>query len=781
MELFSFDVPITKKRFCVYVLLAVIFAVFLIFKVSSLPKGMYFLNLAWEILSTSMRNRGSAQLMVMSLIFIFIATVAIYYTFRGLLWFILSPGFCVFYLLKFPLEAVFLFPYLFGLAIFARRQHINQKLWLILSLIPYVIGLLATDNSFMKILVLPLFHLISKRPEVVLGSRFVSNDVLVTSLNSSSEKSKMAEFKLSDWWLYLEPYIKHLPSIIFYKGEIINEKKSIKESFLTSDIKGIKINHKLIESKLKVLVERDAHFNAPDFEKKAQKVFYLVQSAITNQSLQRIEHMVSDALYEQLSVKVAEQKNKGIYYRNKELTIKKIEISNVNFDQNYDEITVLVVYQTQDEVYDIKTKALLDKAPAPKTVMEYWILIRKPSAVSSKGGSLSDSVCPNCGAEVKIGQATVCGACRSYLRSGAFDWVLTKIAQSYEWVHSNPDFVEGWNDVKQLDPNFNIYNIEDICGVLFWQLRLAEKHNNSEYISRFAFPEYKEKIQTILATTGAAQRLNWEGIALGGIYLQAIRIEADKIRLYVQVVWSGIPYFTDIKGKILPGSRVNKCMREIYLISRPIGERTNLDNTLSSLHCPKCGGQLARGIVGACGYCGFDLSDAKSWRLEKIIASGDEEYRAVTEKQANKIVKQFSEYYVKNENMHKEKVKVETMTSGKELVSGMAKVLYADGVADEAELQLLRKTADSYLLPETVLNEIIEAAKEGLLEVPISDNKPLAIAIFQGMAEMAFADGVYTAEEEAVLQDLAEKLNYDKYTFKMLIKKAEIKSKKARK
>ncbi|MFA5597273.1 MAG: TIM44-like domain-containing protein [Pusillimonas sp.] len=780
MEIFSFDVPITKKRFCVYVLLAVIFAVFLIFNVSGLPKGMYFLNLAWEIFINSMGDRSTAQIMVMSSIFIFIVAVMLYYTFRGLVWFILSPGFCIYYLLKFPFEAVFLFPYLFGMAIIARRQDIDQKLWLILSLIPYVIGLLVTDNSFMKILVLPLFHLISKRPEVVLGSRFISNNVLVTSLNSSSEKSKMAEFKFSDWWLYLEPYIKHLPSIIFYKGEIINEEKTVKEKQLTSDIKGIKINYKLIESKLKVLIERDAHFNAPDFVKNAKKMFYLVQSAITNQSLQGIEHMVSDALYEQLSVKVAEQKSKGIYYRNKEITINKIEISNVNFDQNYDEITVLVVYQTQDEVYDIKTKALLDKAPEPKTLMEYWILIRKPSAVSSKGGSLSDSVCPNCGAEVKIGQATVCGACRSYLRNGAFDWVLTKIAQSYEWVHSNPDFIDGWNKLKELDANFNIYNVEDICGVLFWQLRLAEKHNNSEYISRFAFPEYKEKIKTILALTGAAQKLNWEGIGLGGIYLQAIEFDADRVKLFVQVVWSGIPFFTDKQGKILPGSRVNKCMREIYVISRPIGEQTNLDNTLSSLHCPKCGGQLRRDIAGNCEYCGFDLNDAKSWRLERVIASGEELYRKVTEKQANKIAKQCSEFYLKNEIMQKEKVKVETIATGREIVSAMAKVLFADGVADEAELELLRNTAESYLLPEADLNEIVEAAREGLIDLSLNDNKLLLISIFKAMVEMAFADGVFTPEEEAILQDMADKAKYDKYTFNMIIRKAEYKSKKAR-
>ncbi|MFA5597274.1 MAG: hypothetical protein WDA26_06860, partial [Pusillimonas sp.] len=134
----------------------------------------------------------------------------------------------------------------------------------------------------------------------------------------------------------------------------------------------------------------------------------------------------------------------------------------------------------------------------------------------------------------------------------------------------------------------------------------------------------------------------------------------------------------------------------------------------------------------------------------------------------------------KNLDRRKDIVKVETMATGREIVSAMAKVLYADGVADEAEVRLLRKTAEGYLLPEASLNEIIEAAKEGTIETPIIEHRPLAIAIFQGMAEMAFADGVISPEEEAVLYDMADKLNYDRYTINMFIKKAENKSARAR-
>jgi hypothetical protein len=78
----------------------------------------------------------------------------------------------------------------------------------------------------------------------------------------------------------------------------------------------------------------------PNFCKK-RKRFLFAAVSVSSQSLRGIEHLVSDALYEQLSVKVAEQKSKGIYYRNQELSVKSIKISNVDFDQNYDEITVL--------------------------------------------------------------------------------------------------------------------------------------------------------------------------------------------------------------------------------------------------------------------------------------------------------------------------------------------------------------------------------------------------------------------------------------------------------
>jgi hypothetical protein len=48
MELLSFDVPITKKRFCVYVFLAVLWCVFLIVNVSDLPGILGFTKKAFE-------------------------------------------------------------------------------------------------------------------------------------------------------------------------------------------------------------------------------------------------------------------------------------------------------------------------------------------------------------------------------------------------------------------------------------------------------------------------------------------------------------------------------------------------------------------------------------------------------------------------------------------------------------------------------------------------------------------------------------------------------------
>lgn len=271
MESFSFDVPITKKRFCVYVLLAVLFSVFLILNPSYLEVNLLDFSARFERFFYSGFFINTVQLIMVLSSFIFFAAIIIYYIFRGLVWFIISPGFCIFYLVMLPFEAVFLFPYLLGLAFLSRRHYINERVWLVLSLLPYVIGLFNWNNALLKILVLPFFHLISKSPEAMLGSRFISGEVLVRPLNSSSEKAKMAKFRLSNWWLHIEPYVKHLPSIIFNKGEVIDEKKSMKESFLTSDIKGIKIDYNLIESKLKVLIKRDAKFSAPEVVQKARK------------------------------------------------------------------------------------------------------------------------------------------------------------------------------------------------------------------------------------------------------------------------------------------------------------------------------------------------------------------------------------------------------------------------------------------------------------------------------------------------------------------------------
>jgi hypothetical protein len=55
MELLSFDVPITKKRFCVYVFLAVLWCVFLIVNVSDLPGILGFTKKAFEVFISGLK------------------------------------------------------------------------------------------------------------------------------------------------------------------------------------------------------------------------------------------------------------------------------------------------------------------------------------------------------------------------------------------------------------------------------------------------------------------------------------------------------------------------------------------------------------------------------------------------------------------------------------------------------------------------------------------------------------------------------------------------------
>jgi Tim44-like domain len=106
--------------------------------------------------------------------------------------------------------------------------------------------------------------------------------------------------------------------------------------------------------------------------------------------------------------------------------IMRIDLASVTSDKHYDAVTVRLFATSIDYTIGDDGKLLSGQRSRPRTYSEYWTWIR---GTARRGQSRGDSVCPNCGGELRIGMAGTCEYCRIKVTAGEFDWVLSRIEQ----------------------------------------------------------------------------------------------------------------------------------------------------------------------------------------------------------------------------------------------------------------------------------------------------------------------------------------------------------------
>ncbi|MDD3146470.1 MAG: TIM44-like domain-containing protein, partial [Candidatus Riflebacteria bacterium] len=521
---------------------------------------------------------------------------------------------------------------------------------------------------------------------------------------------------------------------------------------------------KELETAIQALKGRDANFSPDEFLEKFRAVFQKVHQACYDHNIETIQAMVSDALYEQFRCRVDEQKEAGIKFKCLSTDLHTVRMARISSDKSFDEIHVLVRGEVTETAIDIVTGETLNAENQKQKISEFWSFIRRPSAKTLKKPGLLEGSCPNCGNPISIGQATICPVCSSFIRSGHYDWVASKITQACEWEYANPRLVPGWNDLVASDSDFTIHQIEDRCAVVFWMLRLVERKRIMEPLLRFATDKCCETFQ--FGLKGILSYTYMENVSFASATLKAITAGENRSRLYVLVVWSGIPVTFTPQGRQPQIHRFSKPRRDVLVFVRQNGMKTNQNNTLSSAHCSKCGGPLTSNFAITCNYCNAILNDGSEWILEKIINERSQEFiDIICQKQrlAKKVV----------DDIKKEKQEKQTFRSGRDLVTMSAQMLLADGKIDDAELLTLKKFADRFEMPENSLQGIIEAVKQGELFIPQPEDRREALALLEAAVSMALADGEIAAEEKNYLDALVKKFGYTRIELNMAIKKEE--------
>ncbi len=527
--------------------------------------------------------------------------------------------------------------------------------------------------------------------------------------------------------------------IVVIAVSIIVKKKNLKKQYNTIQRAGSQNLNQTqdavaTQTALANIKQRDPQFTASALIKKSNTAFLEIQQAWSDQDLSRVRRFISDGVNERFSLQIDMQKKQDIRNKMEDVQVIATEIISIESDSHFDSIHLKITAKARDTDVNLTTGKKI-RNNFSGTFVEYWSFLRKPGVQTLAGKGLVEGVCPNCGAPLELADSGRCKYCDAVVTSGEYDWVLSEITQSIEWsTATSPSAVPGYTQMLEADPAFNLQTIEDTASVIFWRYIKSYFDGSADPVRKMATENYSDSLANSLENTrDGNSHLFFADAAVGAVEAQSITQGTDFDRVQVLVKWSAANNWIDHTGKAKNGGP--KTIRpQIFSLLRKHGVTTLAATQLNSAHCPGCGAPCTGGDSGSCEYCGRPLNDGSgAWVLESIGP--------------------FSTARINAAGVSP--VAGTSNVSPDILLMAMSSTMYADGVLDDKEMEMLSSFASHRGISSEHLSTIINSVTQPDAQLPRPANTAEAMEVLKAMVRMSLADGRIDDSEKALLENYA--------------------------
>jgi hypothetical protein len=521
------------------------------------------------------------------------------------------------------------------------------------------------------------------------------------------------------------------------------------------------------------MLAADPQFNEEDFYRRIKTAFMKLQAAWCLKDLSSVRAFISDGIHERLDIQFQEMKALDVTDVMNDIQVRSIQLAEVTSDDVFDVATVRVAASAVDYRITTSTGQRHDGPTTAEPFVEFWSFMRRHGVKtdSTKPG-LMEGHCPNCGAAIEMNQLAQCAQCKSLLRSGQFDWVLAVITQGSEWRPQRRTQVAGGDELRTTDPGFNRVDVEDRASVMFWRKVAADRIGKIDPLRKVA----SDDLCAYLAKMGTATnegRSYLGDCAVGSAHLLAVLpAEVDKAeqtplpsgvlmapvasavdgpmdRAVVEIWWEGQPFQQRPNGQAVPVGQRKK-MHQLYVLSRKPGVSSDPGKSVSSAHCPNCGGPVISDLSNACSFCGTVLNDGtRGWVLTRI------EWAAST---AGCELMSRVDYQWGHSPAPGRPSLAAAPPSG--LLAWAVRTAMADGVIDLNEEELLERLGARCGLSAARVRELVAMAQQGGLELSDPPDRDSARQYLSAMAAMTVADGVVNDRELAFLSAAGRRFGF---------------------
>ncbi|MEO6741043.1 MAG: hypothetical protein ABIP20_12375, partial [Chthoniobacteraceae bacterium] len=190
--------------------------------------------------------------------------------------------------------------------------------------------------------------------------------------------------------------------------------------------------------------------------------------------------------------------------------------------------------------------------------------------------------------------------------------------------------------------------------------------------------------------------------------------------------------------------------RSLFVLGRNAGVRSTPGDSISSAHCPNCGGAVMTDTSNACEFCHTVLNDgARRWVLRDIFTSGTKEDRALRAEAVVDSNREMAEFRT---------VGSPAASGGTGALVWMISSVVSEGcLSDDSIREMLRAAGKRKGLGAEKVDALIRSAAAGQMETPHPANTTLARAWLLEIAVAAHLTGGLSKQEAKLIEAVGKR------------------------
>jgi len=387
-----------------------------------------------------------------------------------------------------------------------------------------------------------------------------------------------------------------------------------------------------VPAALESIRARDPGFEIETFLQRAEMTFFLVKRGIQKNDLAAIRPYLDDRVFAAVAQNIQAMVARHQHGLLESLNVRAAHLMNAACDETSQSLQVHFDLVYRAKTLDDTNRVLADEGEDTRHG-ERWTFRRAAAARTPAGGGVTASLCPACGAELRLSLDGICTHCKASVTNGTVDWVVADVRPAPFLGETTdpllgiaaPTVAAGIASLQAADPGFALNAFLGRVQTAFLTLQDAWCRQNLEtgraFLSPGAYFGWRAQLETMAAE---GRRDVMEGLRIDRI--EPIRVIHGRVfdDLTVRINAAAADFEVDGTGRIVFGDRSVQSFVEDWTFQRSVGTATTgkpgtLENT-----CPSCGAPLALTQIGECRYCKAAVTSGKfDWVVSRIEQEDD--------------------------------------------------------------------------------------------------------------------------------------------------------------